>query len=217
VSLCIRRKGIDLVMKTSISFWQICVGHPLSFDDSGLSQVNITRCNTQDISVEIAQIRVYCLGMIYDSICCVFVLFLSPVEDWHFSSAGLASLLSVTRAASCEALSRPTCSSHQRGAGVPCPARIHATHHVQVSAQLSKVNAHTVWVDPQNKCTFIRCMHASLTVSVIIDFFFFFFWVSLSFFFPFSAFKSVCVYSKRTEGFAALIPNWNTFFLSDIY
>lgn len=66
-------------------------------------------------------------------ICLVYLwLFLtcSPVEDWHLSSSRLASLLSVTRAATCKTLPRPTCSPNQGSAGVPCSLCVHPTHHL---------------------------------------------------------------------------------------
>lgn len=73
---------------------------------------------------------------------------LSPVEDRYLSSSRLASLLPLTRAASCEAISRPACSTNQRGAGVPRPPSIHTAHYLQVSVHLTKAHTyeHTVYV-----------------------------------------------------------------------
>lgn len=77
----------------------------------------------------------------------------SPVEDWHLSSSGLTSLLSVTRAASRETLPRPACSPDQGGAGVPCSARLHPTHHLQVSP----INSHTHHIEYKSKVKKLRC------------------------------------------------------------
>lgn len=57
----------------------------------------------------------------------------SSVEDRHLAGSRGPSLLSVSRAASCEALSWPTCAPHQRGAGVSRSLRLHPSHYLQVS------------------------------------------------------------------------------------
>lgn len=63
-------------------------------------------------------------------VCLWFAWPCSPVEDRHLSSSRLASLLPVTRAASCQTLPRPTCSPNQGSAGVPCSLCVHPTHHL---------------------------------------------------------------------------------------
>lgn len=57
----------------------------------------------------------------------------SSVEDRHLPGSRGPSLLSVSRAASCEALPWPTCAPHQRSAGVSRSLRLHPTNYLQVS------------------------------------------------------------------------------------
>lgn len=132
-------------MRTFTSIWQICAGRPLFCDAWGPSQVNVI-CQLNLDFVKNSCVKFDGGLMIVALFCLVayslLILSLSPVEDWHLSSAGLPSLLSVTRAAACEALPRPACSPYQRGAGVPCSLCIHSTHHLQVSVHLSQTHTH---------------------------------------------------------------------------